>query len=61
MYMQRIAGLQVDKKALETQIVASLLTDEPFEPVFSIDEKKVRIEKITIENEKLVAHLVPVS
>jgi uncharacterized protein YpmS len=61
MYMERIAGLQVDKKALETQIVASLLTDEPFEPVFSIDEKKVRIEKITIENEKLVAHLIPVS
>lgn len=61
MYMQKIAGLQVDKKALETQIVASLLTDEPFEPVFSIDEKKVRIEKITIEKGKLVAHLVPVS
>ena len=61
MYMQRIAGLEVDTKALQAQIVASLLTDEPFDPVFSIDEKKVRIEKIAIENEKLVAHLVPAS
>jgi hypothetical protein len=61
MYMQRISGFEVDTKALQTQIVASLLTDEPFEPVFSIDDKKMRIEKITIENEKLLAHLVPAS
>lgn len=61
MYMQKIAGVEVDTKALQTQIVASLLTDEPFEPVFSIDGKKVRIEKIAIENEKLLAHLVPES
>ena len=59
MYMQRISNLAVDTKTLETKIVASLLTDEPFEPVFIIDDKKVRIEKITIENEKLSAHLVP--
>jgi len=61
MYAQRIAGLEVDTKALQTKIVGSLLNDEPFEPVFSIDEKKVRIEKITIEKEKLLAHLVPAS
>jgi len=61
MYAQRIAALGVDTKALETKIVGSLLNDEPFEPVFSIDEKKVRIEKITIEKEKLLAHLVPES
>ncbi|MHC4727039.1 MAG: hypothetical protein ACYS17_07370 [Planctomycetota bacterium] len=59
MYMQKISGIEVDTKALQTQIVASLLNDEPFEPVFSIDGKKVRIEKIIIENEKLSAHLVP--
>lgn len=62
MYMQKISGLEIDSNAIQTQIVASLLTDEPFEPVFSIDgKKKVRIEKITIENEKLLAHLVPAS
>jgi uncharacterized protein YpmS len=62
MYMQRISGLEIDSNAIQTKIAASLLTDEPFEPVFSIDDKKkVRIEKITIENEKLLAHLVPAS
>ncbi len=61
MYAQRVAALGVDTKALQTQILASLLNDEPFEPVFSIDDKNVRIEKITIEKEKLLAHLVPVS
>ncbi len=62
MYMQKISGIELDSNAIQTKIAASLLTDVPFEPVFSIDDtKKVRIEKITIENEKLLAHLVPVS
>jgi uncharacterized protein YpmS len=61
MYMQRISDIEVDTNTLQTKIVASLLTDEPFDPVFIIDDKKVRIEKITIENEKLSAHLVPAS
>lgn len=62
MYLQKISGLEIDSNAIQTKIVASLLTDEPFEPVFSFDDKKkVRIEKITIENEKLLAHLVPAS
>jgi len=36
-----------------------LLTDEPFQPVFPIDDKKVRIEKITVAKEKLLLRLVP--
>jgi uncharacterized protein YpmS len=59
MYAQQIASVRVDTNALQTKIVASLLNDEPFDPVFLIDGKKVRIEKITIEDEKLSAHLVP--
>ena len=61
MYTQQIASVRVNTKALQTKIVASLLNDEPFDPIFKIDGKKVRIEKITIENEKLSAHLVPAS
>ena len=61
MYAQQITSVRVDTEALQTKIVASLLNDEPFDPVFQIDSKKVRIEKITIENEQLSAHLVPVS
>jgi len=61
MYLQRINDLDVDKEAVQTKIVASLLTDEPFQPVFPIDDKKVRIEKITVAKEKLLLRLVPAS
>jgi hypothetical protein len=61
MYLQRISNMAADKEALQTKIVASLLTDEPFEPVFVIDDRKVRIEEITIQNKKLSATLVPAS
>ncbi len=61
MYMQRINALDVDTEAVQTKIAASLLNDEPFEPVFEIDDKKVRIEKITVAKEKLLLRLVPAS
>ncbi len=61
MYIQRINALDVDIEAVQTKIAASLLNDEPFEPVFSIDDNKVRIEKITVEEEKLLLRLVPAS
>jgi len=61
MYAQRVAAIPIDKEAVQTKIAASLLTDEPFEPVFRIDDKKVRIEKITVAKEKLLLRLVPTS
>ena len=61
MYAQRIAAASADSKALYAKIAASLLNDEPFEPVFEVDDRKVRIEKITVHQEKITAHLVPAS
>jgi len=61
MYEQRVAAISIDTKTVQTKIAASLLNDEPFEPVFEIDDKKVRIEKITIAKEKLLLRLVPAS
>jgi transcriptional regulator of aromatic amino acid metabolism len=61
MYAQRVAAIRIDREALRTKIAASLLNNEPFEPVFRIDDKKVRIEKITIAEEKLLLRLVPAS
>ncbi len=61
MYTQRINALDVDTEAVQAKIAASLLSDEPFEPVFEIDDKEVRIEKITIAEEKLLLRLVPAS
>ena len=61
MYAERLAMLPVDTEALQTKIVASLLNEEAFEPVFSVEDSKVRIEEITIQQGKLTAHLVPSS
>jgi hypothetical protein len=61
MYAQRLASMPVDTEALQTKIAASLLTDEPFEPVFRVDDKKVRIEKIAVAKEKLLLRFVPAS
>jgi len=61
MYTQRLAAMPINTEALQTKIAGSLLNDEPFEPVFSIDDKKVRIEKITVDKEKLLLRLVPAS
>jgi hypothetical protein len=61
MYTQRLTAMPIDKEALQTKIAASLLTDEPFEPVFKIEDKKVRIEKIAVAKEKLLLRFIPAS
>ncbi len=67
MYTERLATVHVDTGNLRAKIAASLLIDEPFEPIFNIRDifddvdKKVRVEKITITQKKLTIRLVPVS
>jgi hypothetical protein len=61
MYEQRVGTAPVDFRDIRTQIAASLLADEPFEPVFKAEDKYVRLEKITLEKEKLTLRLVPIS
>jgi hypothetical protein len=61
MYAQKVAAAPVDTKALYAKIAASVLNDEPFDPVFEVEDRKVRIEKITVDQEKLTARLVPAS
>ena len=61
MYAQRIASLSIDKEAFQTKIAESLLNDAPFEPVFNVDDRKVRIDKIAVSEGGLTVHLVPAS
>ena len=61
MYAERLAMIPADTEALQTKIVASLLNEEAFDPVFSVEDNKVRVEKITVYQEKLTARLVPAS
>ena len=61
MYAQRLATVPVDTEALTTKIAGALLSDEPFEPILRVENKKVRVEKITIAQEKSILRLVPAS
>jgi hypothetical protein len=60
-YSERFAAMAPDAEKLGVRIAASLLNDEPFEPVFEVEDKKVRVQGITITHEKLTIRLVPVS
>jgi len=61
MYAQKIAGLPIDREAFQTKIVESLLNGAPFEPVFKVDGRKLRIKTIVVQKQRLVARLVPAS
>ena len=60
MYQERLATTDIGTEDIRAQIAASLLNDEPFEPVFRIEDKKVRVEKISITQGELTIRLVPV-
>ena len=53
--------LETDSGHLNRQIAASLLDGVPFEPVLEIDNRKVRIQKITVEQGDLKLSLIPIS
>ena len=61
-YEQRLAGLPEDiKNEWQTKIVASLLNNESFEPVFKVEDIKVHVESITLEEKQLILRLIPTS
>lgn len=60
MYAERLADKGIDKKDLRAQIAESLLNDEGFEPVFTVEDEEVRVEEISVEYEKVKVRLVPV-
>ncbi len=59
-YKQQFATKGIDTKNLWAQVMQSLLHGKAFEPVFKIADKKVRVEKIIIEQKKLTVRLAPV-
>jgi len=61
MYAESLTVMPVDTEALQTKIVGSLLNGESFDPVFRVENSKVRIRDITIQKKKLTAHFVPSS
>ena len=57
MYTERVSTVYVDTRTTSAKIAASLLNNKPFVPIFSFEGSYVHLEKITIEQQKLTAHL----
>jgi hypothetical protein len=57
MYTERVSTVYVDTAATSAKIAASLLNDKPFVPIFPFEDSYVHLKKITIEQQKLTAHL----
>ena len=63
MYAEQLAAMpvEIDTESWQAKIAAALLDDKPFEPVFKIEDRKVRIEEIIVREGKLTARMVPAS
>jgi hypothetical protein len=61
MYAEQVADVPMDEDSWQTKIVASLLNDEPFEPVFPTGDEKVRVrvEKVDIKKGEIRIRLIP--
>lgn len=62
MYAEQVDSVAVDRDAWQTKIAASLLNEEAFEPVFPTGDKdiRVRVEKASVQKERLVLRLIPI-
>lgn len=62
MYADQVEAFPVDMDSWRTKIVASLLNEEPFDPLFPTGDKKarVRVGRIAIEKGKIDFTLLPV-
>ncbi len=61
MYAQKVAELPIDTESFQTKIVESLLNGAPFEPVFKVDGRKLRVKSVAVQKERLIARLIPAS
>jgi hypothetical protein len=59
MYADRLAAGGIDTEDLKTQITASLLNGEPFDPIVRLDSKKVRLKNAEVSQGQLDIEFVP--
>ena len=60
-YLNRLAPANPDPNNILTQAADSLLYDEPFEPVITIEGRRVRVESINVAQGKLIVIMAPVA
>ncbi|MEN6424902.1 MAG: hypothetical protein ABFE13_06045 [Phycisphaerales bacterium] len=59
MYRERVAAGGVDPDDWRTKIAASLLNDEPLEPVLPLEDKWIRLKGLDVIEGRLTAQFVP--
>jgi len=59
MYQKRLSEYHIDTTTLEAQIAGSMLNATPFEPVFELEDKYIRIQKIDLRDETLAIDFLP--
>jgi hypothetical protein len=59
-YRERVEAGAVDTENIGTKIAASLLSEEPFDPVFDIGDKRVRLTGFTLTDGQLTTQFTPV-
>jgi hypothetical protein len=58
-YRERLAAGPVDMENIGTKIAASLLAEEPFDPVFTVEDKRVRLTGFDLADGQLTAQFAP--
>ena len=67
MYQKRLKTKPIDKDDVRTKIAASVLNNEPFDPVFRVKDafekryRRVRLKKVAIRRKQLNLHLAPLA
>jgi hypothetical protein len=59
MYNQRMAEGPVDTEDVRSQIAAALLNGQPFEPVLTVRNRRVRLKSVDLQTGQLVLRFVP--
>jgi hypothetical protein len=60
MYRERLETGAYDTENIGTKILAALLNEEPFDPVFDIGDKRVRLTGFTLAAGQLTAQFTPI-
>ncbi len=58
-YREQVDAGLVDIQDWRTRIAASLLAGEPFEPVFPVEDKWIRLESFSIDQNRATVRFVP--
>ncbi len=59
MYLQRLEEMPSGPEDLRMKIAGSLLNQKPFDPVFKVEDKWVRLTNVDIVEGRLTGHFVP--